>query len=146
MDKHYYSPIEMLKIAAEHAACTQQLLQNDAEIEVYGYGETDTFLPIASLMYTAFELTFKAVLLHDNRPVKQFKSLLELLELNTEFGFSKQELQLLKRLSRQNAFHKGFEYELWESREQQHIFCIEILALFRHMQTLMPVELHPDYL
>ncbi|MDX1836349.1 hypothetical protein DIZ81_02040 [Legionella taurinensis] len=145
MDKHYYSPIEMLKIASQHAYCAQHLLANDAEVNIARYGVSDALAPISSLMYTAFEMMFKAFLLHDHRPVKQHKNLQELVELNIDLGFSNQDIQLMKKLSRQVAFRKGIDYELWENRQQQHVFCIDILRLFQRLHELMPLELQYDY-
>ncbi|WP_058482071.1 hypothetical protein [Legionella spiritensis] len=145
MDKHYYSPIDMLKIAAQHAYCAQHLLNNDAEVEIDRYGISDALAPVASLMYTAFELMFKAFLLHDHRPVKQHKNLQELVELNADLGFSSLDRQLLKTLSRQIAFRKGIEYNLWENRQEQQVFCTEIIDLYARLQEVVPLELQLDY-
>jgi len=145
MDKNYYSPLEMLTIATQHANCAQLLFENNAEIKIDQYGLTDTLIPICSLMYIAFELTFKAFLLHDHRPVKQHKNLHELVELNASLGLSNQQHYLLKMLARQYAFRKGIDYELWENRQEQQVFCADILSLYEHLQSVMPLELQKDY-
>lgn len=145
MDKNYYSPVEMLRISTQHAHCAQYLLNNNAEIEINNQDFSDSLLPICSLMYTAFELMFKAFLWHDHGPLKQYKNLGELLELNMNLGLSNQDKQLLKYLSKQLAFRKGVDYELWEDRSHHQMFCIDILDLYRRTQAIMPLELQADY-
>ncbi|MGQ3889197.1 hypothetical protein ACQUW5_09225 [Legionella sp. CNM-1927-20] len=146
MEKRYYSPIELIKIATQHANCADTLLNNRLEIQLPDLEEhQDCLLAIVSLMYIAFDLTLKAYLIHDHRPVKQFKNLLELLELNRDLVFSSQEQQLLRCLSRQYAFRKGIDYELWKDRQQFLIFCHQIVALYERLQAMMPLELQEDY-
>ena len=87
----------------------------------------------------------KAFLLHDHRQVKQYKTLLELIELNDELGLSHHEIQLIGTLSRQLAFRKGIDYALWANRQELHVFCEQIMALFARIQELMPLELQSDY-
>lgn len=146
MDRNYYSPIEMLKIAAQHAYCAQYLLNTRAEVTLDRHGHNDALIPILSLMYTAFVLMFKAYLLHDNRPVKQHKNLLELVELNLHIDLTPDDIELLRNLSRHQAFSKGIEYDLWEDREQQQNFCMEVLDFYMRLRDLMPLELQYDYL
>ncbi|MDP1604593.1 MAG: hypothetical protein Q8M03_15150 [Legionella sp.] len=145
MDKRYYTPVEMMKIATQHAYCADNLLRN----HVPGRAEwdnRDSLLSIVSLMYIAFEITLRAYLLHDYRPVKQPKNLSELLELNRDLVFSSQDMQLLKSLSRQFAFRKGIDYNLWEHRQEFEVFCSEIVGLYERLQKMMPLELQEDYL
>ncbi|STX52845.1 Uncharacterised protein [Legionella busanensis] len=146
MEKRYYSPMELLKIATQHATCADTLLNNKLDSQLPDLDEhQDCLLSIISLMYIAFDLTLKAYLIHDHRPVKQFKSLLELLELNRDLVFSSQEQQLLRILSRQYAFRKGIDYEIWQDRQQFLIFCHQIVALYEKLQAMMPLELQEDY-
>ena len=145
MDKQYLDAVDMLKIAAQHAYCAEHLLQKNAEVMLDHHLRVAARLPITSLIYHAFELTLKAYLMHDHRQVKQYKSLFELVELNDELGLSDQEIKLIVTLSRQQAFRKGIDYALWENRQQQHVFCEEILTLYAHIQELMPLELQSNY-
>ena len=145
MDKRYLSPLELLHIATQHAYAADYLLQEITH-NTPAYGEAlAIFTPITSLMYQAFQLTLKAYCLHDHRPVKEYKKLMELVELNNHLGFSRQEIGLLKTLSRQQSFHKGSDYDLWESQQQLHVFCEQTITLYQKLQTMMPLELHPDY-
>ena len=145
MDKQYLDAVDMLKIAAQHAYCAEYLLKQNAEVVMENHLRIDALLPIISLMYQAFELTLKAFLLHDHRHVKQYKTLFELIELNDELGLSKQEVQLIGTLGRQQAFRKGVDYAIFENREQLHGFCEQITRLFAHIQELTPLELQSDY-
>nr|WP_115303891.1 hypothetical protein [Legionella beliardensis] len=146
MERRYYSPTELMQIATQHANCADTLLGRTLELHAPGLDEhQDCLLAIISLMYIAFDLTLRAYLLHDHRPVKQFKSLSELIELNRDLVFSYQEQQLLKSLSRQYAFRKGIDYELWKDRQQFLIFCHQIVDLYERLQTMMPLELQADY-
>lgn len=145
MDKHYLSPLELLTIATQHAYAADNLLQQ-LTTNTFGRGEgLSTLSPITSLMYHAFQLTLKAYSLHEHRPIKEYKKLMELVELNSSLGLSRQEIGLLKTLARQQAFHKGTDYDLWENRQQLHVFCEEIISLYQKLQMMMPLELHPDY-
>lgn len=146
MEKQYLSAVELLTIASQHAYCADHLLKQNAEIAIDNQLKVDSLLPIGSLMYLAFELTFKAFLLHLDRPVRQYKKLFELIELNSDIGLSKQDIQLLNTLSRQQAFQKGTDYVLWENREQQQVFLEQIMSLYTHLLALMPLELQSDYL
>lgn len=145
MDKQSLSAIDMLKIATQHAYCAEHLLKQNAEVWVDDQLSIDALLPISTLLYQAFELTLKAFLVHSHRQVKQYKTLHELIELNDELGFSKQDLQLLGTLSREQGFRKGVDYSLWDNRQQQQVFCQQILTLFARTQALMPLELQADY-
>lgn len=144
MDKKYYCPLELMKIATQHAYSADYLLRYAIE-EPGDFEMQDPLLSIISLMYIAFELTLKAYMLHDHRPFKQLKNLSELLEQSRELVFSYQETQLLKNLSKQYAFRKGIDYELWENRQQFVIFCSELLSLYERVQEMMPLELQRDY-
>jgi hypothetical protein len=145
MDKKYLSPLELIKIATQHAYCAEYLLNDNAEIVMTGHGVSDALDPFVSLMYVAFELTLKAYLLHDYKKNYQHKKLIDMLDLTSELGFSKEDRQLLKHLSWQHAFRKGVDYELWENRQQFHVFCAEIIKLYERLQKLMPLELQSDY-
>ena len=149
MDKRYLSPLELLSVATQHAYAADFLLQQrtreiirgtEAEVEAI-----DVLSPVTSLMYVAFQLTFKAYSLHEQRPVKEYKKLIELVELNSHLGFSSKELILLKTLSRQQVFNKGISYDLWENQQQLHVFCEEIISLYERVQEMMPLELQSDY-
>jgi hypothetical protein len=146
MDKKYLTPLELIGIATQHAYCAEYLLQDNAELTISGRGVTDTLAPFISLIYMAFELTIKAYLVHDFKTNNQHKNLIELLELSADLGWSNQDIQLLKRLSRQYAFRKGVDYELWDDRQQLQVFCTEIIDLYERLQQMMPIELHKDYL
>ncbi|CDZ76007.1 hypothetical protein BN59_00271 [Legionella massiliensis] len=146
MDKKYLTPLELIKIATDHAYCAEHLLQDNAELTIRGHGVADTLAPFISLMYAAFELTLKAYLIHGFKTNNQYKNLVELLELSADLGLSNQDIQLLKKLSRQYAFRKGVDYELWDDRQQLQVFCTEIIDLYERLQQLMPLELHKDYL
>lgn len=146
MDKKYLTPLDLIGIATQHAYCAEYLLQDNAELAISGHGVVDTLAPFISLMYIAFELTLKAYLAHDFRTNNQHKNLVELLELSIDLDLSNQDIQLLKKLSRQYAFRKGVDYELWDDRQQLQVFCTEIIDLYERLQQLMPIELHKDYL
>lgn len=141
MDKRYLSPLELLSIATQHAYSADFIVQhmnrNDA---------IDALSSVTTLMYCAFQLTFKAYCLHDHRPVKEYKNLVELMELNSHLGLSSQEIVLLKTLARQQAFNKGIDYDLWENQQQLHVFCEKIISLYQRVQEMMPLELQSDYL
>jgi hypothetical protein len=145
MDKRYLSPLEMLNIATQQAYAADYLLQQITHSTIRQADALTVLTPVTSLMYQAFQLTLKAYCLHDHRPVKEYKKLLELVELNHHLGFSQQEMTLLKMLTKQQAFLKGVDYDLWDDQQQLHVFCEEILSLYQKLQTMMPLELHPDY-
>ncbi len=145
MDKHYLDPIDMLKIATQHVYCANYLLKQNAEVFLDKELSIDALLPINSLMYIAFELTLKAYVVHDYREIRQYKTLLELIELNHALLLSQKDMQLIKTLARQQAFRKGVDYALWENRQQLHVFCEEIMALYERLQEFMPLELQSDY-
>jgi hypothetical protein len=145
MDKQFLKPIEMLAIATQHAYCAEYLLKQNAEVIIDNEPPVDVLLPITSLIYQAFELTLKAYLLQDHQQVRQYKSLLELIELNHEMDLSSQEIQLITSLSRQQAFRKGVDYSLWENSQQLHVFCERLMTLYARLQELMPLELQSDY-
>ncbi|AAU28907.1 TPA: hypothetical protein JBG74_03540 [Legionella pneumophila] len=145
MDRRYLSPLELLGIATQHAYTADYMLQQIAN-GMYRGGETiAVFSPITSLMYVAFQLTFKAYCLHDHRPIKEYKNLMELVELNSHLGLSSNDIFLLKTLSRQQVFNKGVDYDLWENQQQLHVFCEEIISLYERVQSMMPLELQSDY-
>ncbi|MFT4059606.1 MAG: hypothetical protein QM652_08670 [Legionella sp.] len=144
-DKHHLSPLELLHIATQHAYAADHLLQQVTAKNFEQKENLFVLAPITSLMYHAFQLTLKAYSLHEHRPIKEYKKLMELVEINNHLGFSRQEIGLLKTLSRQQALHKGIDYELWETQQQLHVFCEEIISLYQRLQTIMPLELHPDY-
>ena len=144
MEKRYLSPFELLTIATQHAYSADNLLQQQNR-HIGREEDLDCLAPITSLMYLAFQLTLKAYCLHDHRPVKEYKNLMELVELNSHLGFSSQELFLLKTLSRQQVFNKGLGFDLWENQQQLHVFCEQIIALYERMQMMMPIELQIDY-
>ena len=148
MDKHYLSPLELLGIATQHAYAADNLLgQLEHRPEKIGDNLSvfAALTPVTSLMYQAFQLTLRAYSLHEHRPIKEYKKLMELVELNQHLGFSSQEINLLKTLSRQQAFNKGSNYDLWENQQQVQVFCEGIISLYQKLQTMMPLELHPDY-
>ncbi|KTC86961.1 hypothetical protein [Legionella brunensis] len=145
MDKKNLSPLELLKIATEHAYCAQHLLHNNAEVAGMRHEISDALAPITSLMYTAFELTLKAYLLHEHKKINQPLRLMELVELNSDLEISNQDRQMIKTLAKSQAFRKGLDYELWEDRQHFQVFCSEILAVYERLQHLMPIELHPHY-
>lgn len=142
MEKRYFTPLEMLKIATQHAYSADRLLHMARDVQTETH---DVLLPALSLIYDAFQLTLKAYLAHTHRPVKQHKTLSELLEMNPEFAFSSQERELLKVMIRQMSFNKGIDHELWETRQEQHVFCVDILNLYERLQSMMPLELQADY-
>jgi hypothetical protein len=145
MDKRYLSPLELLNIAKQHAYAADYVLQQASNATINQADTITALIPVASLMYQAFQLSLKAYCLHDHRPVKEYKNLLELLELNKQLDFSLQELLLLKTLTKQQSYLKGFDYDLWEDQEQLKAFFDKIFTLYQKLQTMMPLELHPDY-
>lgn len=145
MDKHYLSPLELLTVATQHAYAADHLLQQITDQAFGKEASFAAFSPITTLMYHAFQFTLKAYCLHDHRPIKEYKKLMELVEINRHLGLSSQEIGMLKMLTRQQAFHKGADYELWENQQQLHVFCEDIISLYQRLQTMMPLELHPDY-
>ena len=145
MDKRYYTPLELMAFATQHAASADALLCEVIKKTASETPDSASLQPVISLMYIAFETILRAWLLQDQRPVKQPKNLAELLELNRDLFFSSQEVQLLKNLSRQNAFRKGVDYELWENSQQLLVFCSEIIRLYEATQNMMPLELQPEY-
>lgn len=145
MDKRYLSPLELLHVATQHATSADLILRQVGK--TIGRAEdVDALTSITSLMYLAFQLTLKAYCLHDHRPTKEYKNLIELVHLNPQLGFSNQDLILLKTLSRQQAFIKGISYDMWDDQQQLHVFCEKILSLYERVHGLMPIELHSDYL
>lgn len=146
MDKRYLSPLELLSIATQHAYSADYLLQQMVQCHYNKSDALDVLSPVTSLMYQAFQLLLKAYCLHDHRPVKEYKNLVELVELNRHLGLSSQEVILLKTLARHQVFHKGVNYDLWENQQQLHVFCEQIIALFERVQMMMPLELQSDYL
>lgn len=145
MDRRYLSPLELLSTSIQHAYHADYLLRHVALGEIQRGDAIDVLNPVVSLMYHAFQLLFKAYCLHDHRPIKEYKNLIELMEMNNHLGLSSQEEILLKTLSRQYAFHKGIDYELWENQQQLHVFCEKILSLYERVQLMMPIELQHDY-
>ncbi|MBA3537522.1 MAG: hypothetical protein H0T84_13100 [Tatlockia sp.] len=145
MDKKYFSPLELIKIATQHAYCAEYLLQDNAEIILSDRSLSDNLAPFVSLMYMAFELTLKAFLVQAFKTNNQYKNLIELIELCSDLAIPNQDVHLLKNLSRQYAFRKGVDYELWEDRQQLLVFCTDILDLYERIQELMPLELQKDY-
>lgn len=144
MSKRYYSPLEMIKMATEHAYCADELLRVASYHEQVN-DRSDNLLSVVVLFYMAFEMTLRAYLLHDSRAVNQPKTLSELLALNKQLVLSAQETELLKNLSRQFAFRRGIDYGLWVDRNELLIFCNEIANLYERMQEMMPIELQADY-
>lgn len=144
MDKRYLSPLELLSIATQHAYSADFLLRHVGN--QIGRDETlEALSSITSLMYLAFQLTLKAYCLHSHRPVKEYKNLMELVEMNVHLGLSNQEIILLKTLSRQQVFNKGLSFDLWENQQQLHVFCEQIVDLYQRLQNMMPLELQSDY-
>lgn len=146
MDKKYYSPSELIEIATQHAYCAEYLLQDNAELIINTHSVSDNLAPFITLMYLAFELTLKAYLAQDFKTNNQHKNLTELIELSSDLGLSNQEIQMLKKLSRQYAFRKGVDYDLCQDRQQLQVFCAEIVQLYERLQQLMPLELRKDYI
>jgi hypothetical protein len=146
MDKNYLEPIELINIATDHVYCAEHLLKNNAEIPIDGSTTTDSLSSFVTLMYMAFELTLKAYLAQGSNANNQHRNLSELIELSNELGLSSQDIQLLKKLTKQYAFRKGVDYLLWDNRQELQVFCAEIIELYERLQQLMPIELHPDYL
>jgi hypothetical protein len=146
MDKRYLSPSELLNTATQHAYCADYLLQNMNTDMARKGEELDVLAPITTLMYLAFQMTLKAYCLHEQRPIKEYKNLVELIDLNRHLGLSSHEISLLKTLSKQQAFNKGLSYDLWENQQELHVFCAKIIALYERLQQMMPLELQRDYL
>lgn len=146
MDRRYLSPLELLSRATQHVYAAHYLLEQLTDNGTRDVEALDNFSPVITLMYNAFQLLFKAYCLHEHRPVKEYKNLIQLMELNTHLGMSIQEQILIKTLSRQHAFHKGVEFDLWEDQQQLNAFCVDIISLYERIQMLMPLELQKDYL
>lgn len=144
MDKQFLKPVQLLHIASQHAYCADYILHQ--KIVDYQNIDVNTLLPTISLIHIAFELTLKAYIIHEGRPLKPYKNLLQLVEFNIHLGLSKQELQLLHTLVHQLTFRKGTEYPLWKNTQELHVFCEDLLSLYERIQTVMPVELQADYI
>jgi len=136
LDKQYYSPMSLQEMAHEHARIAEDLLGRKEQADLF---------PVISLLYLAFEMSLRAYLLQIERPMKQAKNLTELLAMNRELSFSNQEQALFKNLSRQYAFRKGVDYDLWESQTEFLGFCHDLIKLYKHLQTMMPLELQEEY-
>jgi hypothetical protein len=145
MYKRTLSPLELLSIATRHASSADYLLQQIANGKIRTRGVIDMLTPVTSLIYLAFQLTLKAYCQHDHRPIKEYKNLTELVELNKHLGFSSKDLTLLKMLAKQQVFNKGLAYDLWDNFDELHVFCEELLALYARVHDLMPVELTEEY-
>ena len=145
MEKRHCSPIELIKIASQYAYCAGHLLHIETTPTHDSVDLQDKLLPVISLVYSAFELTLKAYCLHYYALIKPAKNLLELLEINDELTLSKKEIGLVRNLSYQYAIHKGIDYDLWSDRQEMHVFCYDIIALYERLQTMMPVGLQADY-
>lgn len=145
MEKRHYSPVDLIKIASQHAYCADHLLHLETKKSDDFIDLQDKLLPVISLVYNAFELTLKAYCLHYHGLIKPAKNLLELLEINDELTLSKKEIGLIRNLSYQYAIHKGIDYDLWSDRQAMHVFCYDIIALYERLQAMMPVGLQADY-
>ncbi|GGI86923.1 hypothetical protein [Legionella impletisoli] len=145
MEKHYLEAVSMLEIAAQHAYCAEHLLQQNAEVSFDDHLSVDALLPVTSLIYLAFELTLKAFLLHEHRPVRQHVKLIELIELNDHLGLSKHEMELVTTLCRVQAFRKGVDYMIWENRQQLQVFCEQAMGLYSRLHHVVPLELQQEY-
>lgn len=146
MDRRYLSPAEMLDIATQHAYAADYILKQLTQGHLRSDESLSVLSPVTSLMYQSFQLTLKAFCLHEHRPIKEYKNLIELVELNSHLGLSSQEIDLLKTLSRQQMFHKGADYDLWDNQQQLHVFCEKVIDLYERLQLVMPLELQRDYL
>ena len=145
MDKQDLSPMTMLEIATQHVRCAEFLLQHNGEVIFEDGQNDDALIPVTSLLHMAFEITLKIFAISNYRSIKQHRNLLELVELNEELGLSKQEVELIKKLMRQQAFRKGSYYDLWENRQHQQIFCEQILKLYERIESQLPLEFSKDY-
>ena len=145
MQKYYLEPREMLHIAEQHANCALHLLSEDADIRAQDGLAHDALLPVISLLHLAVELTLKACLLYEHRQIRHYKKLSELVAANRGLHFSKVDLELIQTLGRQMAYRKGVDYDLWESREQQFIFCKQMSALYLRLLKQLPLELTDEY-
>ena len=146
MEKQMLEPTALLELAAQHAYCAEHLLQENATLLTEHKTPIDTLFPITSLLASAFELTFKAFLLHTHGQIHPYKNLIDLMQANHKIGLTGQEIRQIQQLSRSQSFRKGILYDQWESRQALHKFCIEILTLFSNLQEMIPLELQPDYL
>jgi len=145
MEKQYFEANTMLEIAAQHAYAAEYLLQRNAEVTFDDNTTIDALLPVTSLLHLSFELTLKAFLIHEHRPVRKHLKLIELIELNEHLGLSRKDIELINMLSRVQAFRKGVDYVLWENREQLQGFCEQALTLYSRLHDVIPVELQREY-
>lgn len=145
MEKINYTGVEMLEIAAQHAYCAEYLLQHERDITMEGLHLPDTVLPAIGLLYTAFEMAFRACLNNGSRANKPYMKLLELVEASHEMALSTQDLELLRILSNTYGFHKGIHTQFIQDRNQLLILCHDLLHLYERLQAMLPVELQPDY-
>jgi hypothetical protein len=144
MEKHYLEPLQLIKIAIEHAYCAEHLLKNDGEIQAPNEN-VDTLFAAITLIYLAFELALKAYLLHKTGQTKHYKNLMELVDLNEQLGLEKAEKHVISLLSKQHAFKKGVDYQIWINRQELQVFCENCLNLFARLQTFTPIELQSEY-
>lgn len=146
-EKHLLSPKDLLEIAAQHAYCAEHLLEQQAEVKITTPPglRSDALRPITSLIYTAFELTFKALMLHEHKKIHAQAHLLKMIEPHLELALSKELKEILNRMEKIIAYKKGVEYPLFDNREKYLIFCEKALDEFAILQKELPLELHPDY-
>lgn len=145
MNKRFLEPEEMLVIATQHAYTAEFLLNQNAELKLDSNLTIDAIAPITTLMYQAIELTLKAYLIYENKPLQHCRSLKDLVLLNDDLGLSKRDLNLLGALAKHTSFKKGVCFPQWENRQQQQIFCEDIINLYARINEVMPLELHEDY-
>lgn len=145
MEKQSLSPIEMLKIAAQHAYAAEHLLKQNGEVPIDGQLKSDALLPIVSMMHLALEITLKAFLLHEQGKIRKHKNLMELTESNAQLNLSAQDKEIIQTLSRQYAFRKGLDFDLWENRQQLQVFCERTVTLYERLLKMIPLELQENY-
>lgn len=145
MEKQSLSPVEMLEIAAQHAYAAEHLLKQKGEIMIDDQLKSDALLPIISMIHLAFEITFKAFLMHEQGHIRKHSNLMELAASNAQLNLSTEDKEIIQTLSRQYAFRKGLDFNLWDNRQQLHVFCERTVTLFERILKLIPVELQASY-
>tara|TARA_Y100000588_G_C14221216_1_gene911061 strand:- start:259 stop:705 length:447 start_codon:yes stop_codon:yes gene_type:complete len=145
MDKLYLKSKELIELSSQHAYAAELILQSEGEVVFVDGSHQEGLYAISTLLYIAIELILKAYLFHSHKPHYRHLKLSEMIDMNHELDFSKEDIEILKQLSKIQAFRKGIDYQLWESREAFHAFCEKVMSLYARIHDIMPLELQQMY-
>lgn len=134
-EKKYFEAEALLNIANEHYKVAKQIsLEKDCDI-----------FPIFTLMFYSFELLLKACALQQYRSIKNIPSLSQLIEINEDLNFSKQEKDLLNELGKYFSFRKGVDNTYLLDWQCLRGFCQDLFNFYQNLQHRIPVELSPIF-